>query len=379
MRTPPLKDLGRSWRDRSLASPRFTRLAGRLPRPSGGRWERLLPVARDGAPTGLPDDVVDAALTKLGGGRPQRIAHVRLGGWKPDAWTTRVFVTDEAGARHTFVCKLTDYDDQVPAFDGLPFEPGLPEHGVLSSVERDGGGELGTWMPAPLTSRHLGGRRFVFAITDVGATHHARSDPDSMLRAIDALAPLHEALDGAALDGAELLDLRPTSGRGALVEYVGRHLTAAPESGADELAGRAAELVDACATPAWASATVRTVHGDPNRSNVVFPRRGRPLFIDWEWAGVGPEHGDLACLTKVLPVELEDEGVRRFAAARTATDLDAHRELHQRAKLLRALLDSSFLCAQRSARPGGVRFDIDGPIGRAHAAAAALGLAGART
>ncbi len=374
VRRLPWRNVVRTARDRALASDRILVLAGR-----GGSstrrspLTRLVPPIRHGLPPGLDPSVVEASVARLGGSSVDRCAHVALSGWKSDTWTSRVFVVDADGRRHTVVAKVTDYDDHVPAFDGLPYEPGRPEFGVLRSVLADPYAALASWMPRPLFAEPIDEHRFVFVFDDVGRTHSARSGATDMLRAIAALSPMHGALRAAGVPSDELLDLQPEHHADALVRYVREHLALVPESGAADLARNANQLIERCATPAWADAAVGPVHGDPNRSNVLFARRSDALvFIDWEWAGRGLPHLDLACLTKVVPPELEDEAVVSFANADPRFTRDEHRALHERAKLHRSLLDASFMAAQRAAKPGGVRFDLRSPIRRAHEAAAAL-------
>lgn len=375
MRSPSWRSVVRTARDRALASDRILLLAGRGSSPTRtlSPFHRLLPPIRQGLPVGLHLSVIERSVAQLGAAPVDRCAHVALSGWKSETWTSRVFVLDTEGARHSIVAKVTDYADHVPAFDGLPFEPGRPEYGVLRSVLADPRAELASWMPRPLLAEPIDDHRYVFVFEDVGQTHSARSSPADMLRAIAALSPMQSALRAVAVPDHELLDLQPEHHVDTLVEYVRSNLALAPEPGAADLVRRADELVELCATPSWADAAVGPVHGDPNRSNVLFARRGDDLvFIDWEWAGRGLPHVDLACLTKVVPQALEDEAVVSFADNDLRFTHDQHRELHQRAKLHRSLLDASFLAAQRAAKPSSVRFDLAGPIRRAHAAARAI-------
>lgn len=379
MRRRQLRGLVRTARDRALASERVLWLARRETSDSrrSSRLAEFLPQIRKGLPPGLDVAVVEAALEQLGAGDIERSAYVALSGWKRDTWTSRVLVVDSDGRRHTIVAKVTDYDEHVPAFEGLPYEPGRPELAVLRTALAEPAGALASWMPRPLLAEPLDERRFVFAFVDVGRTHSARSGADHILQAISSLSPMQGALRTAGVPAEDLLDLQPENHAETLARYVHEHLAAASEPGAAELARSADDLVGRCFTPSWARVAVGPVHGDPNRSNVLFSRRAEGLlFIDWEWAGRGLPHADLACLTKVVPPEIEGEAVACFADSDPRFTLEEHRELHERAKLHRSLLDASFMAAQRAAKPGGVRFDLHSPIRRAQEAAEAIGSSG---
>jgi len=90
------------------------------------------------------------------------------------------------------------------------------------------------------------------------------------------------------------------------------------------------------------------VHGDLNITN-VHVKPGAPeqmKLVDWEWAGWGLPHLDLACLLKRTDEILEQRAMNIFTGNDPSLPLDEHWRIYRWCQLDRAILDASFLAAQ---------------------------------
>jgi hypothetical protein len=361
----------RRARDRIIAHPLLLRAAPAIDpicRRSGAFGGRLPPVLV-GLPPNLDRGLAAEAAGSLGVERIDAACHVVLNGWKAAAWTTRVFVRGDDGAVVSMICKSADYREHVPALAGLPLQPGPPELEVLSRTLEDDGSRLRTMMPRALAVQRLSSHSFVFLLEDIGRTHRAIRSMDGLERSTHALVHLHRALDEQAplVDG---LDYAAAFASEQFLEYVGAHVADYADRTGSALGRRvaetAAELVAACTRPEWPEWATGIVHGDPNPTNVLQRTRptGEVRFIDWEWAGRGLRHGDLACLTKSVDAGSEARLVNGFAARCPEGSPLEHHRLYLQAKLARGLLDASFFSAQSGSERRGVSFDIESPLRR---------------
>jgi thiamine kinase-like enzyme len=91
------------------------------------------------------------------------------------------------------------------------------------------------------------------------------------------------------------------------------------------------------------------IHGDYNMSNIHIYRgkHGQLKVVDWEWAGIGLPHADLAALVKSLRVEDHQTLLQMFEEDDSRLDVEQHRRLFHWCRLERRLLDVAFLAKQQ--------------------------------
>jgi thiamine kinase-like enzyme len=102
------------------------------------------------------------------------------------------------------------------------------------------------------------------------------------------------------------------------------------------------------------------IHGDANRANLlVHDDHDLPLkLVDWEWAGVGLPHSDLASLLKGKRDGVTEEGIRAFAAGYPQLSLAEHRRLHYWARIETRFFDASYMINQYLESPDTSRMDL---------------------
>jgi hypothetical protein len=332
-----------------------------------------IPVSLRGLPDGIRQDEVEDVCRRHFGERPIRTAYVHLTGWKT-SWVHRIFVRCESGKRLSLVFKNAVYNDEhVPAVRDLPVTPGPPEHTVYRALLEKPAEPLARLLPKTYLAEEIEpGRHYRYLLEDLGSRFVRLERRQATLRIASLLPVVHKALRSVDIDPNRLLKY-DRSFRAGLLEYartaVTRYSDLVGSKAADDLLA-SWEAVEA-AYPAEIPDTDQfegPIHGDPNITNVLFCG-GESRFIDWEWAGLGLPHVDLAAVVKGAPPELEEESLRTFVREHGGAGEDEHRRLYLICKVERGLIDGAFLAIQAMDAAGQAGFDIDGPLRRALATA----------
>ena len=339
-----------------------------------------IPVSLRGLPEGLSWDAVDEVCLKHFGSTAVRASHVHLTGWKA-SWVFRVFVKLQSGGIRTLVYKNAVYNSEhVPAVRDLPVKPGPPEYAVYRALRARPDAALHQQVPAVyLAEEIVPGNHYRYLIQDLGSSHRVRPRTEAISGVVACLPELHRNLAAVQFElaGSTLLTY-DAAFREALVPYAhdafSRYAKFAPEGAAGAILDEWKTVTGAyLATEPLEAEITGPVHGDPNRTNALFAPDGSDIrLIDWEWAGFGLPHMDLAAVIKSGPEPFERELLNRYAQADLRLSPDDHLQLFRRAKLERALLDASFLAIQKMDTTGQADFDIDGPLHRALETARAL-------
>jgi len=309
-----------------------------------------------GEHAGIPEGVDAALLESLCEQLLQqplgRVSYRRLSAWKTTG-SYRVHLHGRDGGRTSVIAKEARYGaDEIPALDGFPILPGAPEYAVCSAGAR----HPSPLLPGVYQAQELEpSLRYRYVFEDLVPEYSVADDVRGVaelaprLPSIHAsLAPLFETLDSSRLINYD------ADYRAGLFSYATDSLTAYDarfpndavrrvlddmarlESGATSVLGGAADLIG----PA---------HGDFNTSNVMIRESGRNdlKLIDWEWAGHGLPHADLASLVKSAAPEVQHAAVRAYAEQVPELTEERHMLLYQWCQLERGVLDASYLATQR--------------------------------
>ena len=308
-----------------------------------------------GLPESLNAELIDALCRERGKGRLKRCSHVHLSGWK-SLGAYRIELLTENGERWMLIYKDECYrTDVIPALDGLPVLPGPPEATILRM--RDSA--LSPFLPELISFRELQpGRHFQFLLEDLSQDYELlRPKKIDHVEAARTLLRLQSAMQ-ASFRG------RPLEG---LIYYDRSYSERLLDYARSSLASYAARVTDGPVTSVvdrweviesvhqrdefYDDALPVLIHGDYNASNIHVPRaRGNQLkIVDWEWAGVGVAHADLAALAKSVPredapalLQVIIDNDRRFSP-------EQHRRVFAWCQLERGLLDAAFLAHQELA------------------------------
>jgi aminoglycoside phosphotransferase (APT) family kinase protein len=226
-------------------------------------------------------------------------------------------------------------------------------YGKASSV-------LGKYLAECLMSiRQESSSAFVFVLEDLTASYGKPPRVGGWKPGVTGLHDLHTALAQAAgIHGSDSLLAYDASfsqdltsyARGSIAQFRGN--TGSSEAG--EILDNWSNLTRTYLSPEFDLPELhRPVHGDYNTGNVFFSIRDLSEFrvVDWEWAGVGLPHMDLASYLRNAPPEVTTWAIADFARRTPEVSLRTHERLLDRCALERAIWDASLLAAQLSLDP----------------------------
>ncbi|MGH6903822.1 MAG: aminoglycoside phosphotransferase family protein [Geminicoccaceae bacterium] len=344
IRSPPLRRAARS-----------VRRAARYIRDRTRRCE--------GLPGGLDFETLDALCREHGRGGLKRCVHLRLSGWKPRG-AYRLDLSTEAGASWRLIFKDECYWSArklIPMLEGLPASPGPPE----AIVYRRQQPFLAPFLPQLFWFREIEpGRHFQYLLEDLSGTH-AELRPGTLHHVkARGLVQIHQALRKTFADGhpdALIRYDRRYSER--LLEYAESTLAAYVALTADgtvkTLLDRWHDVTSVHRRDEFHDDDLRTpIHGDFVMRNLLAHRHdaSRLKVLDWEWAGIGLPHADLAALAMSLPREDRPALVQAFVEEDRRLDPEQHRRLFHWGQLQRCLLDAARLAAKQLASRRHVRW-----------------------
>jgi thiamine kinase-like enzyme len=91
------------------------------------------------------------------------------------------------------------------------------------------------------------------------------------------------------------------------------------------------------------------IHGDYHTGHIYYHRQDprRIKLIDWEWAGMGRAHFDLATLLQRHEPDEEALALEAYAQGDRRLSLDEHRRRYEWCQLERGLLNAAYLARQQ--------------------------------
>jgi hypothetical protein len=318
-----------------------------------------------GRPPGLDSELLEGIFEEATGAKMGAVSHLQISGWrKPSSGTFRVFVDTTNGGKWSVIFKnavLTS--DETPGISGLPAKPGMPEY----LIYRRGSEYLRPYLPLPFVVREIEPKvHYQYLLEDLQSSgfHSAFADAD-VIRAATALPDLQKHMEtwvshdddsliryGAAFSA----DLRRMTRRS-----FERYTDAVPDRSVVDVLENWESIAQVHSEAIQHEQTLEVpIHGDANRANLlVHDDHDLPLkLVDWEWAGVGLPHSDLASLLKGKRDGVTEEGVRAFAAGYPQLSLADHRRLHYWARIETRFFDASYMINQYLASPDTSRMDL---------------------
>jgi hypothetical protein len=335
-----------------------------LPAAVRKRLSRLVRLARqqvrrrrpvEGLPSGVPLETLDALCREHLGGRVRSSSYLHLSAWKPRG-TYRLELTTDAGTRWQLIFKDERYSiKDIPALRTLPISPGPPEFAIYQMRQKT----LSRFLPDLYWSREVErGHHFQYIMEDLGNDfERITTERRDLTLAVEVLLQLQAALREALSHGGHrYLAVYDRQYSEDLLDYVLRNLEeyrAGKESPAiDELCRNWQRVVEVHQRDEfYRHRLAAPIHGDYNRSNVRVHAqdRTRVKVVDWEWAGIGVPHADLASLLKRVSPDHERAALEIFARGYGQLSAEEHLRLFRWCQLERRLLDAGFIARQQMA------------------------------
>jgi hypothetical protein len=327
------------------------------------------PTAVQGLPEGIAFETLNELCVHHLGEPIKHVSHVHLSGWKPSG-SYRLLLQTERGCHWRLVYRNAIYHpDHIPALAGLPIIPGHGEYLVYSNAR----GALAKYLPAVhWCSEVVPGEHYQYLLEDLGDEYRKANTPEAILRAGAELHAVHRAMEewSASVDHSRLLRYDDEFST-ALREYARTNLEVyvrkTPSEGVAEVLELWPRIAEVHGRREFRDLrTIRPIHGDFNTSNILIHREypDRIKLIDWEWAGHGTAHADLASLLKRATPAVEEHALATFFRQCNRLSLHEHRRLYEWCQLERGLTDAAFLAVQHIECSGPTRLNIPGYIER---------------
>lgn len=318
-----------------------------------------------GRPPGLDSELLEGIFEEATGAKVGAVSHLQISGWrKPSSGTFRVFVNATDGNKWSVIFKnavLTS--DETPGISGLPADPGLPEY----LIYRQGSEYLRAYLPLPFVAREIEPKvHYQYLLEDLQSSgyHSAFADAD-VIWAASALPDLQKRMetwvshDDDSLiryDAAFSADLRRMTRRS-----FERYTDAVSDRSVADVLGNWESIARVHSEAIQHDQTLEVpIHGDANRANLlVHDDHDLALkLVDWEWAGIGLPHSDLASLLKGKQDDVTEKGIRAFAGGYPQLSLADHRRLHDWARIETRFFDASYMINQYLESPDTSRMDL---------------------
>jgi hypothetical protein len=317
-------------------------------------WSELLShcppeSALSGPPPGIEQQILDQTCQKLTGFPATGYQHTLLSGWKK-CGAYRVFLHNAGNKKTSVIFKNAYYDqEQIPALAGLPVQPGAPEFTIYQTPSP----ELQDFLPQVYLCRQLEpGRHYHYLLEDLSQNYTRCHQPAHILEAVRQLPRLHRSLNQwqQQLPASNLLDYQHGFSQALrhyalprLQKYWQRYDSRVAAQLLRQWDGITALLEAPCLQN---SASTGVIHGDYNSANLMTRHRARLKVLDWEWAGIGLRHADLAALLKRTTETFEEQALRIYASLEPSLSFNEHVRQYHSCQLERGILDASFLAVQ---------------------------------
>ena len=272
---------------------------------------------------------------------------LQLSAWRRSG-AYRVMIETRGGRTGSVIYKDAVFDTRdMPAVANLGARPGISEY----LVYRDAREGLRRHLPEVFHCEEIVPfAHYRYLLEDLRPTHRDTFAPADTVDAARALPSLHDALLESMSDAWRAnMPHYDAAFSAELQEYARTSLEAFHRTEGDRLVNRVLDLWPAITAlhgrAEFHTGELRPIHGDFSRANTMVDtsKPGPHKAIDWDWAGLGKRHTDLATLVGPTGRKIEDAALAAFASQDPALSPEAHRRLYLWCKLERSLLDASFL------------------------------------
>jgi phosphotransferase family enzyme len=334
------------------------------------RTKALSFVPRNDIVPGLPEGLRFDALNELCQSYIQyplkSVSYCPLSGWKKSG-AYRLLLQTETGDKWSIIYKNAFYgQDIIPALNGFPINPGPPEYTIYSHAE----GEIARYLPTIYICREIKpGLHYMYLMQDLSKYYRQARDKKDILSITSELAKLYDNIgecnfnlndDSFIIYDGNLSSRLKTYIIKGLERYCGETNGRTVSAVCDNWGKISALYDEKCDY----SALSTIIHGDSNLANILVHKQNgdKIKFIDWEWAGIGLPHQDLASLLKRANPGVEETALEIFSKYNRSLSTGEHQRLYEVCQLERGLIDCAFLANQVIGSTDKTQIDIAGYI-----------------
>jgi aminoglycoside/choline kinase family phosphotransferase len=306
---------------------------------------------KDGLPDGISFNFLREICHSRFGEKLRKVSYELLSGWKASG-AYRLYLSIGKFRYLTLIYKNAVYSGRItPALTGLPVAPGPPEY-YIYKYSHPG---LCKYLPQVYHCEEIApGEQYVYLLEDLKTDYYMAQGVDDLYLAARLLSSFHAELNRETAEMISQNALKfDQSFSTNLLNYVKTNLENYQKNFADNNVNNALS--------AWSEISARyndrdsfrshpkcLIHGDYNRTNlhISFSDSNSIKLVDWEWAGIGFPHADLASLLKGQKPEVEEKALRFYADFNKSFSFNDHKHLYCWCQLERNLLDAGFLARQ---------------------------------
>jgi hypothetical protein len=310
----------------------------------------------DGLPAGLEYPVLQKVAMDQFGVNPVEVTYTRITNWRLSG-AYRIFITDHTGNQRTLIYKNAIYSpERTPGLRGFPSIPGRPEY-LIYRLARD---PLKRYLPCVYYDLEvIPGKHYQYLLEDLVDEYRPPISQTDKLKIASLIPELHRAMaEWLHIPEPVKLLAYDLDYAKRLQNYVRAHFEKYLESNADR---RIQHILrhwsEMCALledeDYFTIQSPGPIHGDFRPLNILIHRRDpeRLRLVDWEWAGVGLAHNDLASLLWRVSQETERKALEQYAQHVPNLTLEDHKRLYWRCRIERGLQEAAIIAAQMTGEP----------------------------
>jgi len=309
---------------------------------------------------GLPGNIDQRLINKVCKHHFQSEVHStkfqKLSGWKRTG-TYRLFITLRNNQRKQLIYRHCSYNyDDFPALKGYPVTLG-PVEFVIGNVNNE---SINDFLPTTLWSNHDKDDVYRYITEDLTTRNYkARMALGESI--VFHLLSLNQALNNSNLD-KNLFPKYDMAYSQNLIGYISALWDHSWETKYNLSYQKLKSISDVYLEIASQERRTGLIHGDFNESNILFKyKNGRYILkvVDWEWAGIGTIHSDLAAYFRSANHPHLNASLNELAKLQPWETYEYHYKWMYWAFLDRAFLDLSYMIAQREKAIKYSTFNID--------------------
>jgi thiamine kinase-like enzyme len=293
------------------------------------------------------------------------VHYLKLSSWKTFG-AYRLILRTNKNYRWSLIYKNDIYrPEEIPALIGLPIAPGPPEYNIYKNA----GKTLSKYIPYVYICQELIQKEdYKYVLEDIGPEYRkASGDTKSILNIVGQLSSIHEAMSKCehAINNEYLFHYDYNYAK-ALDKYIWenyeKYQSVYFKRTGDESVAEVCKLRDKISelhlrSEFYEKQKFRLIHGDLNPSNVLIHENdsNRIKLIDWEWAGIGLAHFDLATLLQTSAPSVEQQALKIYQKNNSHLELKEHCRLYEFCKMERGLINAAYVIALNMEAPGKIR------------------------
>jgi hypothetical protein len=293
------------------------------------------------------------------------VSYLQISSWKPTG-SYRLRIQTRSGVNWSLVFRNAEYNlNQISALDGLPIIPGPSEYLVYKNSDC----ALAEYLPKVYLCREvIPGVKFQYVLEDLNHGYRmiSKGGTQTLFQAVLKLPEIHIAMEEwANIVGRDRLPQYNKDFSASLQVYAKKSLEKYYTKTFDKLVAEVLRHWPSICNVHECSEFseklgLSPIHGDFNTSNLwLQKKRPRRLkIVDWEWAGLGLPHADLASLLVWSSKEIERKALETYYKLTEELSFAQHWNIYQWCKMERAILDGSFIAAQYLKSSYPTRFNL---------------------